>query len=124
MTADRDPTTSGADATAAIGTDATAALGTDATVAAGLGPGREATLAAPVAPVVLAEDSLAATAATLAPSDAGVTTARTVGDDLQAASIERFTEVARDRFELLGELARGGLGRVFRARDPRTSFIA
>ena len=47
----------------------------------------------------------------------------TVGNELKGASIERFTLVGGDRFELLDELARGGLGRVFRARDPRTGRI-
>ncbi|MBL9015693.1 MAG: protein kinase, partial [Myxococcales bacterium] len=48
---------------------------------------------------------------------------RSVGEEMQAANIERFGTVERDRFELLDELARGGLGRVFRARDPRTNRI-
>ncbi|MBK9035313.1 MAG: protein kinase [Myxococcales bacterium] len=113
----------GADGTVAASGAAAVVAGTDATVAAsGGGPGREATLAAPVAPVVLG-DSLVGAAVTLSPTDAGATTARTIGDDLRAASIDRFDEVARDRFELLGELARGGLGRVFRARDPRTGRV-
>ena len=48
---------------------------------------------------------------------------RTVGDEMRAASVERLGTVPSDRFELLDELARGGLGRVFRARDPRTNRI-
>ena len=47
----------------------------------------------------------------------------TVGNEMKGASIERFTPVEAGRFELLDELARGGLGRVFRARDPRTGRI-
>ncbi len=47
----------------------------------------------------------------------------TVGHELRGATVERFTLVDRSRFELLDELARGGLGRVFRARDPRTGRI-
>ncbi len=101
------------------GTDATVAAGagTDATVAAGAGAGHEGTLAAPLAPVVLADLSVIAHA-----GSSGATT-RTVGDDLRDASIERFDEVPRNRFELQGELARGGLGRVMRARDPRTGRV-
>jgi len=91
--------------------------GTDATVAAGAGAGHEGTLAAPLAPVVLADLSL------IAHAGASGATTRTIGDDLRGASIERFDEVARTRFELLGELARGGLGRVMRARDPRTGRV-
>ena len=49
--------------------------------------------------------------------------ARSVGEEMQAATIQRFGRVDRGRFELLDELARGGLGRVFRARDPRTNRI-
>ena len=111
MPDDRDP--AGTASTVAPRSDA----GTDATVAAGAGPGRELTLAAPLAPVVLGDLSLIAHA-----GSSGATT-RTVGDDLRGASIERFDEVARTRFELLGELARGGLGRVMRARDPRTGRV-
>ncbi|MBL0213109.1 MAG: protein kinase [Myxococcales bacterium] len=48
---------------------------------------------------------------------------RSVGEEMQAASIEKFGRVGHDRFEMLDELARGGLGRVFRARDPRTNRI-
>ncbi|MBE7453485.1 MAG: hypothetical protein HS111_32880 [Kofleriaceae bacterium] len=44
---------------------------------------------------------------------------RRAGDGLRRA----FGAVERDRFEPLGELARGGLGRVTRARDPRTGRI-
>jgi WD40 repeat protein/tRNA A-37 threonylcarbamoyl transferase component Bud32 len=47
----------------------------------------------------------------------------TVGNEMKGASIERFDTVDHSRFELLDELARGGLGRVFRARDPRTGRI-
>ncbi len=47
----------------------------------------------------------------------------TVGNEMKGASVERFTPVEAGRFELLDELARGGLGRVFRARDPRTGRI-
>ncbi|HEY4058595.1 MAG TPA: WD40 repeat domain-containing serine/threonine protein kinase, partial [Kofleriaceae bacterium] len=47
----------------------------------------------------------------------------TVGNEMKGASIERFDQVDHSRFELLDELARGGLGRVFRARDPRTGRI-
>ncbi len=47
----------------------------------------------------------------------------TVGNELRGATVERFSRVGRERFELLDELARGGLGRVFRARDPRTGRI-
>ncbi len=49
--------------------------------------------------------------------------ARSVGEEMQAATIEQFGSVGHDRFEVLDELARGGLGRVFRARDPRTNRI-
>jgi serine/threonine protein kinase len=68
--------------------------------------------------VVLADLSVIAHAG----SSSGATT-RTVGDELRGASIERFDEVPRNRFELQGELARGGLGRVMRARDPRTGRV-
>src|SRR4051794_36381513 len=50
-------------------------------------------------------------------------TIRKVGVEIANASIDRFGAVGRDRFEVLDELARGGLGRVFRARDPRTGRI-
>ncbi len=50
-------------------------------------------------------------------------TIRKVGVEIASASIHRFGTVERDRFEVLDELARGGLGRVFRARDPRTGRI-
>jgi len=49
--------------------------------------------------------------------------ARSVGEEMQSARIEQFGTVGHDRFEVLDELARGGLGRVFRARDPRTNRI-
>ena len=55
-------------------------------------------------------------------TDPGATTAR-VGDDLRAVTVDRFGEVERERFEVIGELARGGLGRVLRARDPRTGRV-
>ncbi len=54
---------------------------------------------------------------------AGATTMRKVGEEIANASIHRFGSVGRERFEVLDELARGGLGRVFRARDPRTGRI-
>ena len=53
----------------------------------------------------------------------GDSQARSVGEEMQAATIEQFGTVSHDRFEVLDELARGGLGRVFRARDPRTNRI-
>jgi hypothetical protein len=99
---------------------------TDDTVAASSGGGDAATdetiaasstVAAPIAP-----DSGAITGRPGAADSAG-TTARTVGDELRAASLERFGSVERARFETLGELARGGLGRVMRARDPRTGRV-
>jgi len=84
--------------------------------------GLDATLAAAAVDDTLAAPAIDATGATLT-GDAGAITARTVGDDLREATIDRFGQVDRDRFELLGELARGGLGRVFRARDPRTGRV-
>jgi eukaryotic-like serine/threonine-protein kinase len=62
-------------------------------------------------------------AAARPPSQLKTTASRTVGAEMRAASIERFGTVGSDRFEVLDELARGGLGRVFRARDPRTNRI-
>ena len=56
-------------------------------------------------------------------SKSGADSQRTVGQEMVAANIERFGRVSHDRFEILDELARGGLGRVFRARDPRTNRI-
>ncbi len=47
----------------------------------------------------------------------------TVGNELKRAKLERFDEVTRDRYAVLDELARGGLGRIFRAQDPRTGRI-
>ncbi len=61
-------------------------------------------------------------AAARPPSSKGGTS-RTVGEEMRAATIERFGMVEANRFEVLDELARGGLGRVFRARDPRTNRI-
>ena len=112
---DRDQNPVGTDATVA----APAASGTDATVAAPAASGTDATLAAALAPVILGDASLAPPPR----ADDSADTTRTIGDELHAASIERFDEVPRDRFELLGELARGGLGRVHRARDPRTGRV-
>ncbi|HEY4245013.1 MAG TPA: protein kinase [Kofleriaceae bacterium] len=74
-----------------------------------IGPGFDQTLAGAR---TLAEDASPSSATTSQPS--------TVGQELRGASIERFGRVERDRFEILGELARGGLGRVMSARDPRT----
>ncbi len=53
----------------------------------------------------------------------GDSQARSIGEEMQSATIEQFGMVGHDRFEVLDELARGGLGRVFRARDPRTNRI-
>ncbi|HVV83603.1 MAG TPA: protein kinase, partial [Kofleriaceae bacterium] len=61
--------------------------------------------------------------ATLVRFDPEADTLRTVGDELRQASIDRFGDVDDDRFEVLSELARGGLGQVLRARDPRTGRI-
>jgi WD40 repeat protein/tRNA A-37 threonylcarbamoyl transferase component Bud32 len=118
-----DPTVAadaGLDATVAAPSASTSDPGTDATVAAAPSAGPDGTLAARLAPVVLGDVSLIAHAGSMA--DSGAIT-RTVGDELRGASIERFDEVARTRFEVLGELARGGLGRVLRARDPRTGRV-
>jgi hypothetical protein len=118
-----DPTVAadaGLDATVAAPSASTSDPGTDATVAAAPSAGPDGTLAARLAPVVLGEVSLIAHAGSTA--DSGAIT-RTVGDELRGASIQRFDEVARTRFEVLGELARGGLGRVLRARDPRTGRV-
>jgi len=46
-----------------------------------------------------------------------------VGDAIKGANIQAFDVTARTRYQVLGELARGGLGRVLRARDPRTGRI-
>ncbi len=56
-------------------------------------------------------------------SGLGVRTPTTIGDSLRGANIESFDSVDRRRYEVLGEMARGGLGRVMRARDPRTGRI-
>src|SRR5262245_7789381 len=43
-----------------------------------------------------------------------------VGDAMRDAGAESLTAVGREHYQVLGELARGGLGRIFRARDKRT----
>nr|HEX4316090.1 WD40 repeat domain-containing serine/threonine-protein kinase [Kofleriaceae bacterium] len=53
----------------------------------------------------------------------GEPTQRTAGDEMRTAALDHFDTVPASRFELLDELARGGLGRVLRARDPRTHRI-
>ena len=93
--------------------------GTDDTMAAP--PGGGASSKAPSIP----PGDLAAggSSATMIRFDPGKDSVRTIGDDLRDASVERFGEVDADRYEVLGELARGGLGRVLRARDPRTGRV-
>jgi len=96
--------------------------GEDETVAAPISGAEPTVAAAPSGPGDR-PGSLDATALTTAPgrgSSSGATTLRKVGEEIPNASIERFGAVDRGRFEVLDELARGGLGRVFRARDPRT----
>jgi WD40 repeat protein len=46
-----------------------------------------------------------------------------LGDELRGASVERLLPVDRAMYAMLGEFARGGLGRIFRARDQRTGRI-
>jgi WD40 repeat protein len=110
--------------------------GTDHTLASPIS-GAEPTLAAPISgaePTLAAPASGAnATQLTAGPSDvrsqprsgsgSAPATTRKVGEEIASASIHRFGSVGRDRFDVLDELARGGLGRVFRARDPRTGRI-
>ena len=111
-------------------------VGTDATMAAAPRPQPKAqspfhkTITAP--PIAnaetLAADSLPPPVASAASTSSSGTSSSagprsSVGSEMKAASIERFSPVERDRFELLDELARGGLGRVYRARDPRTGRV-
>ena len=99
--------------------------GTEKTIA-GVGPG-PAPRPVPVSNETLADDTLAPPsdvvrrAAGASPSrpGSGMRTkpdsgARTVGEEIQGANIEQFGRVSHNRFEILDELARGGLGRVFR----------
>ncbi|MBA3460961.1 MAG: protein kinase, partial [Deltaproteobacteria bacterium] len=112
--------------------------GTEHTIAAPVtNPASAATVAAPSARAAtqetLADNTLvpssdvarraAGTSPSSKPGSKSDSQARSVGQEMQAATIQRFGTVHRDRFELLDELARGGLGRVFRARDPRTNRI-
>ena len=119
------------------GSEPTIALpptGTEKTIA-GIAPGASPR-PVPIGNVTVADDTLAPPsdvvrrAAGASPSRPGSgmrtkpdSQARTVGEEMQGASIEQFGRVSHDRFEILDELARGGLGRVFRARDPRTNRI-
>jgi WD40 repeat protein/tRNA A-37 threonylcarbamoyl transferase component Bud32 len=104
------------------------AAGTDETLAApaAMASGTDETMAAPAGSGITGETRPAGV------SGSGVTQRRTrdadslertVGDEMRDASLERFDAVERDRYDLLDELARGGLGRIFRARDPRTGRI-
>jgi hypothetical protein len=109
------------------GTDDTAAAtisGAEATVAAPIS-GAEPTLAVPASDSGSRPSGVDATALTATPrgGSSGATTLRKVGEEIANASIKRFGTVGRTRFEVLDELARGGLGRVFRARDPRTGRV-
>jgi serine/threonine protein kinase/WD40 repeat protein len=112
------------------GTDATTE-GVAATVAAPApraqpkSPFGKTITAPPIASAAtVASDSVPPSASTSSNASSPRSGARsTVGNELRGASIERFTPVDNGRFELLDELARGGLGRVFRARDPRTGRI-
>ncbi len=119
------------------GSEPTLALppsGTERTIA-GIAP-RPASRPVPVGTVTVADDTLTppsdvvrrAAGASLSRPGSGMRTkpdsqARTVGEEMKGANIEQFGRVSHDRFEILDELARGGLGRVFRARDPRTNRI-
>jgi tRNA A-37 threonylcarbamoyl transferase component Bud32 len=99
------------------------AAGTEATVAAprvppkAQSPFQKTITAPPIAKAETIAESLPP------PSSRSASGRSTVGNEMKGASIERFTQVDVGRFELLDELARGGLGRVFRARDPRTGRI-
>ncbi|CAN5885213.1 hypothetical protein BH11MYX3_BH11MYX3_37310 [soil metagenome] len=119
------------------GSEPTIALppsGTEKTIA-GVAPG-PGPRPVPVSNVTVTDDTLAPAsdvvrrAAGASPSRPGSgmrsksdSQARTVGEEMKGANIEQFGRVSHDRFEILDELARGGLGRVFRARDPRTNRI-
>ena len=88
-------------------------------------PGTEDTIAGTPAPQAALDETLAGPGATTQPRpaiDSGVRS-KTIGDSLRGANIESFDPVHRGRYEILGEMARGGLGRVLRARDPRTGRI-
>ena len=99
-------------------------IGNDATMAPPADDGTGETMAAPVADV--------GTNATLqgappAPRLPGRRQRRTSGgslaEEMRGATVERLHEVARDEYEVMGEFARGGLGRIFRARDHRSGRV-
>jgi WD40 repeat protein/tRNA A-37 threonylcarbamoyl transferase component Bud32 len=86
--------------------------------------GTEATLPPPAASnppaaVTGSEETLAPVAGLTA----GHSTSSSLSRDMRRISAAQFGVVDRSRYDVLGEFARGGLGRILRARDPRTGRI-
>ena len=108
-------------------------IGTDATMAPpDASDGTAATIAAPVATPVPSQPVVEGANATLlgappAPRLPARRQRRTSGgslaEEMRGASADRLHEVDRDEYEVMGEFARGGLGRIFRALDHRSGRI-
>jgi WD40 repeat protein/tRNA A-37 threonylcarbamoyl transferase component Bud32 len=98
-------------------------LETAQTIAAPASSPTDPTLAADATQLTSAPSVPPSTRPAVSRPPSSATTTRKVGVEIAGASIHRFGTVDRSRFEVLDELARGGLGRVFRARDPRTGRI-